>query len=87
MGLFLKKFFFNWKVWGLMIGFIGYGYIFNLLFIWFLIFFKYIYGMDFMLFGLFIVVLWLILIIFGIVVGGWFVDYFIKKGYFNIKVY
>lgn len=64
-----------------MIGFIGYGYMFNLLLMWLLIFLKEKYGMDIMLLGLFMVVFWLIVIFVGILVGGWFVDYFIKKGY------
>ncbi|MCY7803497.1 MFS transporter [Bacillus spizizenii] len=86
-GPLLKKLFSNRKVWGLMIGFTGYGYTFNLLLTWLPTFFKHTYGMDLMSSGLFTAVPWLISTISGIVVGGWLVDYFIKKGYSNTKVY
>lgn len=42
-------------------------------------FFKHTYGMDLMSSGLFTAVPWLISTISGIVVGGWLVDYLIKK--------
>lgn len=86
-GPLLKKLFTNRKVWGLMIGFTGYGYTFNLLLTWLPTFFKHTYGMDLMSSGLFTAVPWLISTIFGIAVGVWLVDYFIKKGYPNTKVY
>lgn len=75
----LKALFSNRKVWGLMIGFTGYGYTFNLLLTWLPTFFKHTYGMDLMSSGLFTAVPWLISTISGIVVGGWLVDYLIKK--------
>ncbi|MCG8396071.1 MFS transporter [Bacillus atrophaeus] len=86
-GPLLKALFTNRKVWGLMIGFTGYGYTFNLLLTWLPTFFKHTYGMDLMSSGLFTAVPWLISTISGIAVGGWLVDYFIKKGYQNTKVY
>lgn len=86
-GPLLKALFTNRKVWGLMIGFTGYGYTFNLLLTWLPTFFKHTYGMNLMSSGLFTAVPWLISTISGIAVGGWLVDYFIKKGYQNTKVY
>lgn len=83
----LKVLFTNRKVWGLMIGFTGYGYTFNLLLTWLPTFFKEKYGMDIMSSGLLTAVPWLIASISGILVGGWLVDYLIKRGYKNQKVY
>lgn len=84
----LKAMLTNRKVWGLMIGFTGYGYTFNLLLTWStLTFFKETYGMDIMSSGLFTAVPWLISTVSGIVVGGWLVDFLIQKGHSNTKVY
>ena len=83
----LKAMLTNRKVWGLMIGFTGYGYTFNLLLTWLPTFFKETYGMDIMSSGLFTAVPWLISTISGIVVGGWLVDFLIQKGHSNTKVY
>ncbi|MGN9867285.1 MFS transporter [Bacillus swezeyi] len=83
----LKAMLTNRKAWGLMIGFTGYGYTFNLLLTWLPTFFKEAYGMDIMSSGLFTAVPWLISTISGIVVGGWLVDFLIKKGHSNTKVY
>lgn len=83
----LKAMLANRKAWGLMIGFTGYGYTFNLLLTWLPTFFKETYGMDIMSSGLFTAVPWLISTISGIVVGGWLVDFLIQKGHSNTKVY
>lgn len=83
----LKAMLTNRKVWGLMIGFTGYGYTFNLLLTWLPTFFKETYGMDIMSSGLFTAVPWLISTVSGIVVGGWLVDFLIQKGHSNTKVY
>ncbi|MCY7751970.1 MFS transporter [Bacillus haynesii] len=83
----LKAMLTNRKAWGLMIGFTGYGYTFNLLLTWLPTFFKETYGMDIMFSGLFTAVPWLISTISGIVVGGWLVDFLIQKGHSNTKVY
>ncbi|MCB6219864.1 MFS transporter [Bacillus paralicheniformis] len=83
----LKAMLANRKAWGLMIGFTGYGYTFNLLLTWLPTFFKETYGMDIMSSGLFTAVPWLISTISGIVVGGWLVDFLIQKGQSNTKVY
>ena len=83
----LKVLFTNRKVWGLMIGFTGYGYTFNLLLTWLPTFLKEKYGMDIMSSGLLTAVPWLIATFAGILVGGWLVDYLIKKGYNSQKVY
>ncbi|OPF71781.1 MFS transporter [Bacillus paralicheniformis] len=83
----LKAMLANRKAWGLMIGFTGYGYTFNLLLTWLPTFFKETCGMDIMSSGLFTAVPWLISTISGIVVGGWLVDFLIQKGHSNTKVY
>jgi len=83
----LKVLFTNRKVWGLMIGFTGYGYTFNLLLTWLPTFLKEKYGMDIMSSGLLTAVPWLIATFAGILVGGWLVDYLIKKGYNSQNVY
>jgi MFS transporter, ACS family, D-galactonate transporter len=83
----LKVLFANRKVWGLMIGFTGYGYTFNLLLTWLPTFFKEEYGMDIMSSGLLTAVPWLIATLSGIVAGGWLVSHLIKKGYNAQKVY
>ncbi|MEC4200447.1 MFS transporter [Bacillus sp. AAVF1] len=83
----LKAMLANRKAWGLMIGFTGYGYTFNLLLTWLPTFFKETYGMDIMSSGLFTAVPWLISTISGIVVGGWLVDFLIQKGHSNTNVY
>ncbi|MBW4884565.1 MAG: MFS transporter [Bacillus sp. (in: Bacteria)] len=83
----LKAMLANRKAWGLMIGFTGYGYTFNLLLTWLPTFFKETYGMDIMSSGLFTAVPWLISTVSGIVVGGWLVDFLIQKGHSNTKVY
>ncbi len=83
----LKAMLANRKAWGLMIGFTGYGYTFNLPLTWLPTFFKETYGMDIMSSGLFTAVPWLISTISGIVVGGWLVDFLIQKGHSNTKVY
>ncbi|MGE7217771.1 MFS transporter [Priestia koreensis] len=83
----LKVLFSNRKVWGLMIGFTGYGYTFNLLLTWLPTFFKVQYGMDIMSSGLLTAVPWLIATFSGILVGGFLVDYLLKKGFSSQKVY
>lgn len=87
MSLLLSTLFRNRKVWGLMIGFTGYGYTFNLLLTWLPTFFKERFGMDIMSSGLLTAVPWLISTVSGIVVGGWLVDFLLQKGYQTTKVY
>lgn len=87
MSLLLSTLFRNRKVWGLMIGFTGYGYTFNLLLTWLPTFFKERFGMDIMSSGLLTAVPWLLSTISGIAVGGWLVDSLLQKGYQATKVY
>ncbi|MCY8231441.1 MFS transporter [Priestia endophytica] len=83
----LSKLFRHRKVWGLMIGFTGYGYTFNLLLTWMPTFFKEEFNLDLMSSGLYTAIPWLISTVSGILVGGWLVDYFVKKGHEPAKVY
>jgi MFS transporter, ACS family, D-galactonate transporter len=83
----LKTFFNNRKVWGLMIGFTGYGYTFNLLLLWLPTFFREQFKLDLLSSSLYTAIPWLIAALSGIIAGGWLVDFFIGKGYAPNKVY
>lgn len=83
----LKQLFLNRKVWGLTIGFTGYGYTFNLLLTWLPTFFKTEFELDLLQSGLYTAIPWLIAALVGIFVGGWLVDYLIGKGHEKTKVF
>ncbi|WP_242524659.1 MFS transporter [Metabacillus sp. cB07] len=85
--LVLKSFFTNRKAWGLMIGFTGYGYTFNLLLLWLPTFFKEQFQLDLLSSALYTAIPWLIASLSGILAGGWLVDSLIKKGYAPDRVY
>ncbi|MCM3594190.1 MFS transporter [Metabacillus idriensis] len=83
----LKSFFKNRKVWGLMIGFTGYGYTFNLLLLWLPTFFQEQFELDLLSSSLYTAIPWLIAAMAGILAGGFLVDHLIGKGYSPNKVY
>ncbi|MGD7008181.1 MFS transporter [Metabacillus sp. 84] len=82
-----KKLFTSRKVWGVAIGFTGYGYTFNLLLLWLPTFFKNEFQMDLLSSSLLTAIPWLIASITGVAVGGWLVDALIRKGYKPDRVY
>lgn len=83
----LKKLFSSRKVWGMTIGFTGYGYTFNLLLMWLPSFFKEQFELDLLTTSLLTAIPWLIAALVGILVGGWLVDILIRKGVEENKVY
>lgn len=83
----LKKLFSSRKLWGLMIGFTGYGYTFNLLLLWLPTFFKQQFKLDLLSTSLLIAIPWFVSAIAGITAGGFLVDYLIKRGMERSKVY
>ncbi|MFS0783669.1 MFS transporter [Bacillus sp. 1P06AnD] len=83
----LKKLFSSRKVWGVTIGFTGYGYTFNLLLMWLPTFFKEQFKLDSVTTSLLVAIPWLIAALVGILVGGWLVDILIRKGVEENKVY
>ncbi|WP_050615197.1 MFS transporter [Bacillus testis] len=86
-GFIMKKLFSNRKVWGVAIGFTGYGYTFNLLLQWLPTFFKEKFEMDLLTSSIMTAIPWLIAAMVGVIVGGWLVDSLIQRGYEANKVY
>ncbi|MTH51964.1 MFS transporter [Bacillus mangrovi] len=82
-----KKLFTSRKVWGVTIGFTGYGYTFNLLLLWLPTFFKKEFQTDLLTSSLLTAVPWLIASISGVAVGGLLTDRLIRKGHPPDKVY
>ncbi len=71
----------NRKVWGLTIGFAAYGYSFYLFLTWLPGYLENEMGMTVLQTGWHTVIPWLAATITDVVIGGWLVDYLIKKGY------
>lgn len=69
------------KVWVVFIGFVVYGYLWFLFLIWFFGYLVIEMNMFILKLGWYLVILWIVGIIIEIVIGGWFVDCFINKGY------
>ncbi|WP_338776479.1 MFS transporter [Metabacillus sp. FJAT-52054] len=82
-----KKLFTSRKVWGVTIGFTGYGYTFNLLLLWLPTYFKEEFQVDLLSSSLLTAIPWLIASITGVAVGGWLVDRLIQKGHKSNRVY
>ena len=68
------------KVWGLTIGFSAYGYSFYLLLTWLPGYLVKTYHMDIIKSGAYAMVPWIVAAIADLIVGGWLVDYLIKRG-------
>jgi sugar phosphate permease len=68
------------KVWGLTIGFAAYGYSFYLLLTWLPGYLVKTYHMDIITTGAYAMVPWIVAAIADLIVGGWLVDYLIKRG-------
>jgi ACS family D-galactonate transporter-like MFS transporter len=68
------------KVWGLTIGFAAYGYSFYLLLTWLPGYLVKTYHMDIIKSGGYAMVPWIVAAIADLIVGGWLVDYLIKRG-------
>jgi sugar phosphate permease len=69
------------KVWGLTIGFSAYGYSFYLLLTWLPGYLVKTYHMDIIKSGAYAMVPWLVAAVADLIVGGWLVDYLIKRGF------
>jgi ACS family D-galactonate transporter-like MFS transporter len=68
------------KVWGLTIGFAAYGYSFYFLLTWLPGYLVDTYHMDIIRTGAYAMVPWIVAAIADLIVGGWLVDYLIKRG-------
>ncbi|GAC1408960.1 MAG: MFS transporter [Candidatus Velthaea sp.] len=69
------------KVWGLTIGFTAYGYLFALLLTWLPGYLTSTFHVNILKAGSYALLIWGVGTITDLVVGGWLVDYLIKKGY------
>jgi sugar phosphate permease len=74
------------KVWGLTIGFAAYGYSFYLLLTWLPSYLVKTYHMDIIKSGAYAMVPWIVAAIADLLVGGWLVDYLIKRGHEPTRV-
>ncbi|HEX3468014.1 MAG TPA: MFS transporter [Candidatus Elarobacter sp.] len=74
------------KVWGLTIGFAAYGYSFYLLLTWLPGYLVKTYHMDIIKSGAYAMVPWIVAAIADLLVGGWLVDYLVKRGYEQTRV-
>ncbi len=74
------------KVWGLTIGFAAYGYTFYLLLTWLPGYLETQMHMTVLKSGLYTIIPWLFATLTDIIIGGWLVDYLIKKGNNPTKV-
>lgn len=74
------------KVWGLSIGFAAYGYLFALLLTWLPGYLQQTFGVNILKAGGYAFVAWMVGTITDLVVGGWLVDYLIKRGHDANKV-
>ncbi len=74
------------KVWGLTIGFAAYGYSFYLLLTWLPGYLVKTYQMDVITSGGYAMIPWIVAAIADLIVGGWLVDYLVKRGYEQTRV-
>jgi len=68
------------KVWGLTIGFTAYGYLFALLLAWLPFYLTTTFGINIIQAGGYALLIWGTGTITDLLVGGWLVDYLIKRG-------
>jgi MFS family permease len=74
------------KVWGLTLGFAAYGYSFYLFLSWIPGYLQQALHMTVLKSGFYTIVPWVVATITDIVIGGWLVDYLIKRGYDATRV-
>lgn len=74
------------KVWGLTIGFAAYGYSFYLFLTWLPGYLENQMHMSILKSGWYTVIPWIFATLTDLVIGGWLVDYLIKKGFNPTKV-
>lgn len=74
------------KVWGLTIGFAAYGYSFYLLITWLPGYLQTQLHMTVLKSGWYTIIPWIVATITDIVIGGWLVDYLIKRGHDQTRV-
>jgi len=68
------------KVWGLTLGFSAYGYLFGFLITWLPTYLQSTFGINILHAGGYVLLIWGVGTIADLVVGGYLVDYFIKRG-------
>jgi sugar phosphate permease len=68
------------KVWGLTLGFSAYGYLFGFLITWLPTYLQSAFGVNILKAGLYVLIAWGVGTIADLLVGGWLVDYYIKRG-------
>lgn len=71
----------NRKVWGLTIGFAAYGYSFYLFLTWLPGYLENAMHMTVLQSGWYTIIPWIFATLTDLIIGGWLVDYLIKKGY------
>jgi ACS family D-galactonate transporter-like MFS transporter len=69
------------KVWGLTIGFAAYGYLFAFLLTWLPTYLQSTFGINILKAGGYVFLIWGVGTLTDLIVGGWLVDYLIKRGY------
>ena len=69
------------KVWGLTVGFAAYGYLFAFLLTWLPTYLQTTFGINILKAGGYVFLIWGVGTLTDLIVGGWLVDYLIKKGY------
>lgn len=68
------------KVWGLTIGFAAYGYLFAFLLTWLPTYLQTTFGINILKAGGYVFLIWGVGTLTDLIVGGWLVDYLIKRG-------
>jgi len=68
------------KVWGLTIGFAAYGYLFAFLLTWLPTYLQSTFGINILKAGGYVFLIWGVGTLTDLIVGGWLVDYLIKRG-------
>lgn len=68
------------KVWGLTLGFTAYGYLFALLLVWLPSYLQTTFGVNILKAGGYAFIAWIIGTITDLAIGGWLVDYLIRRG-------
>jgi sugar phosphate permease len=69
------------KVWGLTIGFAAYGYLFAFLLTWLPTYLQTTFGVNILKAGGYVFLIWGVGTLTDLLVGGWLVDYLIKRGH------
>ncbi|MDB5026582.1 MAG: transporter [Candidatus Eremiobacteraeota bacterium] len=68
------------KIWGLTIGFAAYGYLFAFLLTWLPTYLQSTFGVNILRAGGYVFLIWGVGTLTDLLVGGWLVDYLIKRG-------